>query len=105
MVFHRYINALQVKKVSEVMKDTSLVDNKLDYDMYDPYLTYLECEITQAALKGNTHFKAILSDNHVKKMDKIVEFLKNKGYEVTYEKFDDFRSDPPYAVGELKISW
>lgn len=38
-------------------------------------------------------------------MDKMVEFLKDKGYKVTYEEFDDFRSDPPYAVGELEISW
>ena len=37
--------------------------------------------------------------------DNFSSILKNKGYEVTYEKFDDFRSDPPYAVGELKISW
>ena len=62
-------------------------------------------EIKEAALKGHDHFKTILSDELVKKMDKMVEFLKDKGYEVTYEKFDDFRSDPPYAIGELTISW
>ena len=89
MVFHRYINASQAEKISEAMKDTPLVDY----------------EITEAALKGNDQFKAILSDDLVKKMDKMVEFLKNEGYKVTYEKFDDFRSDPPYVVGELKISW
>lgn len=106
MVFHTYINALQAEKISEAMKDdTLLTDSKLDYDMYDSYLEYLQCEITEAALKGNNHFKAILSDDRVEKMDKMVEFLKSKGYEVTYEKFDDFRSDPPYAVGELEISW
>lgn len=105
MVFHRYINALQAEKISEAMKDTPLVDGKLDYDIHDSYLKYLEYEITEAALKGNDHFKAILSDDLVKKMDKMVEFLKDKGYKVTYEEFDDFRSDPPYAVGELEISW
>ena len=105
MVFHRYINALQAEKISEAMKDTPLVDSKLDYDIHDSYLEYLEYEITEAALKGHDHFKTILSDNLVKKMDKMVEFLKDKGYEVTYEKFDDFRSDPPNAIGELTISW
>lgn len=105
MVFHRYINASQAEKISEAMKDTPLVDSKLDYDIHDSYIEYLEYEITEAALKGHDHFKTVLSDTLVKKMDKIVEFLKNKGYKVIYEKFDDFRSDPPYAVGELEISW
>lgn len=59
MVFHRYINALQAEKISEAMKDTPLVDGKLDYDIHDSYLKYLEYEITEAALKGNDHFKAI----------------------------------------------
>ena len=105
MVFHRYINALQAEKISEAMKDIPLIDSKLDYNIHDSYLEYLQYEITEAALKGHDHFKTILSDELVKKMDKMVEFLKDKGYEVTYEKFNDFRSDPPYAVGELEISW
>lgn len=43
----------------------------------------------------------------LKKQFRTDGFLVNfdKGYEVAYEKFDDFRSDPPYAVGELEISW
>lgn len=105
MVFRRYINALQAEKISEAMKDIPLIDSKLDYTIHDSYLEYLEYEITEAALKGHDHFKTILSDDLVKKMDKIVEFLKDKGYKVIYEEFDDFRSDPPYAVGELEISW
>lgn len=105
MVFHRYINALQAEKISEAMKDIPLIDSKLDYTIHDSYLEYLEYEITEAALRGHDHFKTILSDELVKKMDKMVEFLKDKGYKVTYEKLDDFRSDPPYAVSELEISW
>lgn len=105
MAFYRYINALQAEKISKAMKDTPLIDSKLDYDIHDSYLEYLQYEITEAALKGHDHFKTILSDELVKKMDKMVEFLKDKGYEVTYEEFDDFRSDSPYAVGELEISW
>ena len=105
MVFHRYINALQAEKISEAMKYTPLIDSKLDYAIHDSYLEYLQYEITEAALKGHDHFAVILSDNLVKKMDKMVEFLKDKGYKVAYEVFDDFRSDPPYAVGELEISW
>lgn len=104
-MFHRYINALQAEKISEAMKDIPLIDSKLDYAIHDSYLEYLEYEITEAALKGHDHFKTILSDNLVKKIDKIVEFLKDKGYKVIYERFDDFRSDPPYAIGELEISW
>ena len=105
MAFYRYINALQAEKISEAMKDTPLIDSKLDYTIHDSYLEYLQYEITEAALKGHDHFKTILSDELVKKIDKMIEFLKDKGYKVTYEKFDDFRSDPPYAVGELEISW
>ena len=84
------------------MKDTPLIDSKLDYDIHDSYLEYLQYEITEAALKGHDHFKTILSDNLVKKMDKMVEFLKDKGYKVIYEKFDDFKSDHPMLLVSLK---
>ena len=102
MAFYRYINALQAEKISEAMKDTPLIDSKLDYDIHDSYLEYLQYEITEAALKGHDHFKTILSDNLVKKMDKMVEFLKDKGYKVIYEKFDDFKSDHPMLLVSLK---
>ena len=49
MAFYRYINALQAEKISEAMKDTPLIDSKLDYDIHDSYLDYLEYEITEAA--------------------------------------------------------
>lgn len=57
------------------------------------------------AKRAADNFNQDLFRRALEKMDKMVEFLKDKGYEVAYEKFDDFRSDPPYAVGELEISW
>lgn len=105
MITTKYINAKQARGISEAMKDYPLIDRKTDFTAIDSFLEYLGYELMDAALKGNNHYKTTLSDNTVKKLDKITDFLKSEGYNVRYEKFDDFRSDPPYAVGELEISW
>lgn len=66
MMLHRYISASQAKEVSRAMKSDPLIDSKLDYEIDDSYLEYLEYEITEAALEGYNHFKTILSSSLVK---------------------------------------
>lgn len=108
MVFHRYMSAAQAKKISTAMKGDPLINSKTDVSdvqAIDFFLGYVEYELLTEALKGNTYYRLPLSENSDARLKEIIDELENKGYKVVYEKFDDFRSDPPYAVGELKISW
>lgn len=107
MVSHRYMSAEQAKKISIAMKGDPLINSKTDVSgvqAIDSFLGYVEYELLTEALKGNTYYRLRLSENSDSRLKQIIDELERKGYKVVYEKFDDFRSDPPYVVGELKIS-
>lgn len=90
------------------MKGDPLINSKTDVSgvqAIDFFLRYVEYELLTEALKGNTYYRLRLSENSDARLKEIIDELEDKGYEVAYEKFDAFKSDPPYAVGELKISW
>lgn len=107
MVICKYINALQAREISDVIRNNPLIYRRTDYDEIGPFIEYIEHQLTDAALKGNNRYKTVLSRDVVEKLDQVINFLKSEGYGVEYTEYndDDFRYEPPYAVGELDIIW
>lgn len=107
MVICKYINALQAREISDVIRNNPLIYRRTDYDEIGSFIEYIEHQLIDAALKGNNRYKTVLSRDTAKKLNQIINFLKSEGYRVEYMEYsdNDYMYEPSYAAGELDIIW